>query len=70
MSQEWMLDLLKDLRVVAQKQAMYEVAEHLDDVAVLVAREVRISNACIAVAGPDDELDGDISRAVAERDTP
>lgn len=70
MSQEWMLDLLKDLRVVAHRQAMYEVAEHLDDVAVLVAREVQISNACLAAASAEDELDGDVSRAVAECDTP
>jgi len=68
MSQEWMLDLLNDLRVVAEKQAMFELAEHLDDAVLLAAREVRASKACSTVASASNELDGDVSRTASDCD--
>ncbi len=66
MSQEWMLDLLTDLRVVAENNAMYDLAEHLDDALLLAAREIRQSKACSTLAGVDHDLGGDISREAPE----
>ena len=40
MSQEWMLDLLTDLKGFAQKNAMVTLTEHLDDALIIAAREI------------------------------
>jgi len=41
MSHEWMIELLTDIRNVAQKHALVGLAEHLDDAVVLAASELR-----------------------------
>lgn len=68
MSQEWMLDLLTDLRVVAEKQAMYELAEHLDDALLLASREIRLCKTCTPLAGAENDVDRDLSRAASDRE--
>ena len=41
MNNEWMIDVLADLRKFAQKQAMLELAEHLDDAIMLATVEIK-----------------------------
>lgn len=41
MSNEWMIDVLADLRKFAAQQAMLELAEHLDDAIMVAAVEIR-----------------------------
>jgi hypothetical protein len=41
MINEWMIDVLADLRNFAAKQAMLELAEHLDDAILVAAVEIR-----------------------------
>ena len=41
MTNEWMIDVLSDLRNFAAKQAMLELAEHLDDAILVAAVEIR-----------------------------
>lgn len=70
MSQEWMLDLITDLRRVAEKQAMFQLAEQLDDALLVAAREIRQTQACLGVMSGEDDLAGDFPRTVAERESP
>lgn len=56
MSQEWMLDLLTDLRAAAEKGAMFDLAEHLDDAIVIAARELRASASAAGGLVRHDEL--------------
>jgi len=44
MNSEWMIDVLADLRKFAQKQAMLELAEHLDDAIMLATVEIKNHN--------------------------
>jgi len=41
MTNEWMIDVLADLRNFAAKQAMLELAEHLDDAILVATIEIR-----------------------------
>lgn len=41
MTNEWMIDVLADLRNFAAKKAMLELAEHLDDAILVAAVEIR-----------------------------
>jgi len=68
MSQEWMLDLLSDLRGVAEKNAMFELCEHLDDALVIAAREIRAASACINDASIADDVGAEFSRSAGEHD--
>ena len=70
LSQEWMLDLITDLRGVAEKQAMFQLAEQLDDTLLIAAREIRQTAACQDVTSGEDDLAGAFPRTVAERDRP
>lgn len=56
MSQEWILDLLTDLRAAAEQGALYELAEHLDDALVIAARELRSASTCSQMASSHDDL--------------
>ena len=70
MSQEWMLDLIADLRGVAEKQAMFQLAEVLDDALLVAAREIRQTALCRDVTSGDDDIAGAVPRTVAERENP
>ena len=41
MTNEWMIDVLADLRAFAAKRAMLDLAEHLDDAILVAAVEIR-----------------------------
>lgn len=68
MSQEWMLELLTDLRNSATKNGMYELSETLDDALLIAARELSATSTCPLVASGDYELYGEFPRGVAEHD--
>lgn len=40
MSQDWVLELISDLRRVAEKSGLCELSEHLDDALLVAAREI------------------------------
>ncbi len=56
MSQEWMLDILSDLRCVAEKNAMLDLTEHLDDALLIAAREIHAAEACLTGVGDNDDM--------------
>lgn len=65
MTNEWMIDVLTDLRNFAEKQAMLELAEHLDDAILVAAVEIRNRDGDgVASAGVNDTKTGNISGAV------
>ncbi|MCK4862477.1 MAG: hypothetical protein KAS85_11245 [Rhodobacteraceae bacterium] len=65
MTNEWMLDVLSDLRNFAAKQAMLELAEHLDDVMLVAAVEIRDSSKGRVIgAKVNDTKAGNISGTV------
>ena len=41
MSQEWMIDVLKDLRIFAQANGLIGLAEQLDDTIIVAASELK-----------------------------
>ena len=65
MTNEWMIDVLSDLRNFAAKQAMLELAEHLDDAILVATVEIRNLDRGRAVSvGVNDAKAGDISGTV------
>jgi len=65
MTNEWMIDVLADLRNFAAKQAMLELAEHLDDAILVATVEIRDHGKGWAVGvGVNDAKAGDISGTV------
>ena len=65
MTNEWMIDVLADLRNFAAKQAMLELAEHLDDAILVAAVEIRDRSRGRAVSvGVNDAKAGNISGTV------
>mgnify|MGYP006883132768 FL=1 len=65
MTNEWMIDVLSDLRNFAAKQAMLELAEHLDDAILVAAVEIRNLDRGQAVSvGVNDAKAGNISGTV------
>ncbi len=65
MTNEWMIDVLADLRNFAAKQAMLELAEHLDDAILVASIEIRNQDRDWAVGvGVNDKKAGNISGTV------
>ena len=65
MNNEWMIDVLADLRNFAAKQAMLELAEHLDDAILVAAVEIRDqSRGRVVGVGVNDTKTGNISGTV------
>ena len=65
MTNEWMIDVLADLRKFAEKQAMLELTEHLDDAIFVAAIEIRNQDRDrVASAGVNDAKIGSISGTV------
>jgi len=61
MTNEWMIDVLADLRNFAAKNAMLELAEHLDDAILVATIEIRDqSRGRVVSAGVNDEKTGNI----------
>ncbi|PWE31137.1 hypothetical protein DDZ14_14010 [Maritimibacter sp. 55A14] len=44
MAQEWMIDVLEDLKSFAQKNGMLALAEQLDDTILVAAADVRLGS--------------------------
>jgi hypothetical protein len=53
MTQNWMIDVLRDLRSFAAKNAMLELAEHLDDAVVIASAEMLTQNPSAEVVEGD-----------------
>lgn len=68
MSQEWMIDILTDIRHFAAKSMMHELAEHLDDAIVIAVRELRSSACMNRQVGNDDHEDERFAGQTAEHD--
>ncbi len=68
MSQEWMIDILADIRQFAHKNTMLTLAEHLDDAILVAAREIRAQNASDDITSVDDNADRRLHRPAAEHE--
>ncbi|MBL4874776.1 MAG: hypothetical protein JKY41_15695 [Rhodobacteraceae bacterium] len=65
MTNEWMIDVLADLRNFAAKQAMLELAEHLDDAILVATVEIRDHDRGRVIGvGVNDAKAGNISGTV------
>ncbi len=62
MSNEWMIDVLADLRKFALNQTMLDLAEHLDDAILVAATEVRNQKESqVSIVGSYESKTGSIS---------
>lgn len=66
MNNEWMIDVLTDLRKFALKQAMLDLAEHLDDAIFVAAAEMRGTEAGLNVLGANEHQGRTVSRTTAD----
>ena len=66
MNNEWMIDVLTDLRKFAMKQAMLDLAEHLDDAIFVAAAEMRSAEAGLNVLGVNEHQGRTISGTLAD----
>ncbi|MEM9009686.1 MAG: hypothetical protein AAGE18_00545 [Pseudomonadota bacterium] len=66
-SQQWMIDILMDLRQVAQRNAMMDLAEKLDDAVIVAAAEMSPKRS-VALAGVYGNEARDISGDASEHD--
>lgn len=65
MTNEWMIDVLTDLRKFATKQAMLDLAEHLDDAILVAAVEIhKRDRGVVASVRVNDAKAGNISGKV------
>lgn len=68
MDNEWMIDVLTDLRKFAQKQAMMDLAEHLDDAILVAAAELHTLERGRNVLGANDYQDRNLSGAFTDNE--
>ncbi len=66
MNNEWMIDVLKDLRSFAQKQFMTDLAEHLDDAILVAATEIRTDSQPKQIVKSNDAQAGTLPRMLGE----
>ncbi len=66
MNNEWIIDVLLDLRNFAEKQVMMDLAEHLDDAILIAAAEIRDLADDQHAVKVDDAKTGKISRTPRE----
>ena len=52
MSQDWMIDVLQDLRIFSQKNGLERLAEQLDDTIHIAVEEITAKAAKTAVVEP------------------
>ncbi len=64
MTNKWMIDVLADLRNFAAKQAMLELAEHLDDAILVASIEIRTHSNQVVDVGVNGTKAGNISGTV------
>ncbi len=70
MSQDWMIDVLSDIRQYARKNKFPGLAEILDDAIIVAAVELRERGAVVGVAEEDDSETGNVHRGVEEHSYP
>lgn len=70
MTNEWMIDVLTDLRSFAEKQAMLDLAEHLDDAILVAAMELRGRETGRSVLEPHEQQGRDIFGALTDHGLP
>ena len=58
MSHDWIIDVLADLRVFARANGLHDLAEHLDDAAMVATRELAVIGAVSSHGTPSGELPG------------
>jgi hypothetical protein len=68
MSQEWMIDVLTDLRAFALKNGLMALAEQLDDTILVAAAELAPLERMRGVAHRDADKTGNLHRAYASSD--
>lgn len=61
MKNEWMIDVLTDLRKFAAQQAMLDLAEHLDDAILVAAVELRTQKDGLTVSEAYEHQDRSLS---------
>lgn len=66
MTNEWIMDVLSDLRNFAEKQSMMDLAEHLDDAILVAASEIHDQEERQSVVKVDDAKVGTISGVFRE----
>ena len=66
MTNEWIMDVLSDLRSYAEKQSMMDLAEHLDDAILVAAGEIRDHAESQSVVKVNDAKVGTISGVFRE----
>ncbi|MEE9453187.1 MAG: hypothetical protein V3V13_02230 [Paracoccaceae bacterium] len=65
MSNEWMIDVLADLRKFALNQTMLDLAEHLDDAILVAATEISNQKENqVSIVGSYESKAGSISGAL------
>ncbi|MFQ5437552.1 MAG: hypothetical protein ACE5DK_01850 [Paracoccaceae bacterium] len=68
MSQEWMIDVLSDLKAFAQQNGLMGLAEHLDDTILVAAAELNSGSPHLVAAGQYAKQDRVISGAFERSD--
>ncbi len=68
MAQDWMIDILTDIRQYAQKNAMLELAEHLDDAIFVAAHELKTATVSSDALSGHDDATGEFHRPAAEHE--
>lgn len=63
MSQDWMIDVLQDLRKFAQKNKLKKLAEQLDDTIHIAVEEITAKVPNDAAVEPYARPDGSVPRA-------
>jgi len=68
MSQEWMIDVLTDLRQFAQQNGLMGLAEQLDDTILIAATELKTANQDRTSLGNSTKQDRGVSGTLASGD--
>jgi len=68
MSQEWMIDVLTDLRQFAQQNGLMGLAEQLDDTILIAATELKTANQDPTSLGNSTKQDRGVSGTLASGD--
>jgi len=68
MSEVWVLEQLKSVRDIARSNAMYRLAEHLDDAMLLAASEFHDMRDAVGTAAYNDRAFGKPDFRIGGRD--
>lgn len=68
MSQQWMIEILADLRNCASRNTMFHLAEQLDDAIIIAGREMRSTSDLPKFTSGHDDPNTNPYRATADND--